>query len=111
MDRQGDAAAAVEAASEARPSAVPSAANALSAVSGGAAGSNGDGSASATGVASAPARRGLFAKAGSRSPRQRAARRLAAAADAERERIEQDIHDGLQQRLTALRIRLALASD
>ena len=39
------------------------------------------------------------------------ARRLVAAADAERERIEQDLHDGLQQHLTGLRIRLALAAE
>jgi signal transduction histidine kinase len=39
------------------------------------------------------------------------ARRLVAAADAERERIEQDLHDGVQQQLTGLRIRLALAAE
>ena len=39
------------------------------------------------------------------------ARRLVAAADAERERIEQDLHDGVQQQLTALRIRLGLAAE
>ena len=39
------------------------------------------------------------------------ARRLLAAGDAERERIEQDIHDGVQAHLTALRVRLALAAD
>jgi len=36
------------------------------------------------------------------------ARRLLAAGDAERERIEQDIHDGVQ---TALRIRLTMATE
>jgi signal transduction histidine kinase len=40
------------------------------------------------------------------SPMQ-AARRLIAAGYAERERIEKDLHDGAQQRLTAVRIRLA----
>jgi signal transduction histidine kinase len=39
------------------------------------------------------------------------ARRLVAAVDAERERIEQDLHDGVQQQLTGLRIRLALAAE
>jgi signal transduction histidine kinase len=47
----------------------------------------------------------------SRATRLRMARRLVAAADAERERIEQDLHDGVQQQLSALRIRLALAAD
>jgi signal transduction histidine kinase len=40
-----------------------------------------------------------------------AARRAVAAGDAERERIGKDLHDGVQQRLTALRIRLALAAE
>jgi signal transduction histidine kinase len=40
------------------------------------------------------------------SPMQ-AARRLVAAGYAERERIENDLHDGVQQRLTGVRIRLA----
>jgi signal transduction histidine kinase len=39
------------------------------------------------------------------------ASRVLAAADADRQRIERDLHDGLQQRLTGLRIRLALAAD
>lgn len=47
----------------------------------------------------------------SRAARPRMARRLVAAADAERERIEHDLHDGLQQHLTGLRIRLALAAE
>ena len=38
-------------------------------------------------------------------------RRLATAADAERRRIERDLHDGAQQRLIALRMRLSLAED
>ena len=37
--------------------------------------------------------------------------RLAHAADAERRRIERDLHDGCQQRLIALRIKLALAEE
>jgi signal transduction histidine kinase len=45
------------------------------------------------------------------SSRRRMARRLLEARDAERKRIEQDLHDGVQQHLTALRIRLALAAD
>ncbi|MFZ0041942.1 MAG: histidine kinase, partial [Solirubrobacteraceae bacterium] len=40
-----------------------------------------------------------------------AAQRVAAAGNVERERIERDLHDGAQQRLTALRIRLALAAE
>src|SRR5690349_23262762 len=39
------------------------------------------------------------------------ARRLVAAADADRQRIEQDLHDGVQQQLTGLRVRLALAAE
>ena len=38
-------------------------------------------------------------------------RRIAEAADLERARIERDIHDGAQQRLVALRIRLGLAEE
>jgi signal transduction histidine kinase len=37
--------------------------------------------------------------------------RIAATADAERRRIERDLHDGAQQRLVALRMRLQLASE
>jgi signal transduction histidine kinase len=44
------------------------------------------------------------------SPMQ-SARRLVAAGYAERERIENDLHDGAQQRLTAVRIRLAQAAE
>ena len=43
--------------------------------------------------------------------RRRTTREVLAAGDAERERIAQDFHDGVQQRLTALRIRLRLAAD
>ncbi len=39
------------------------------------------------------------------------ARRVLAAGDADRQRIERDVHDRLQQRLTGLRIRLALAAE
>jgi signal transduction histidine kinase len=38
-----------------------------------------------------------------------AAQQAAATGDADRERLGQDLHDGVQQRLTALRIRLSLA--
>jgi signal transduction histidine kinase len=38
-------------------------------------------------------------------------KRIATAADAERRRIERDLHDGAQQRLIALRMRLSLAED
>src|SRR4051812_13123065 len=50
-----------------------------------------------------------FLARASRAARPRMTRRLVAAADAERERIEHDLHDGLQQHLTGLRIRLGLA--
>jgi signal transduction histidine kinase len=43
--------------------------------------------------------------------RRRTTRDVLAAADAERERLAQDLHDGVQQHLTALRIRLGLAAD
>jgi signal transduction histidine kinase len=39
------------------------------------------------------------------------ASRLLAAGDTDRQRIERDLHDGVQQRLTGLRIRLALAAE
>jgi signal transduction histidine kinase len=54
---------------------------------------------------------GFFARVVSRATGPRMAGRLLAAGDAERERIEQDIHDGVQQHLTALRIRLGLAAE
>ena len=38
-------------------------------------------------------------------------REVLAAGDVERERIAQDLHDGVQQHLTALRVRLGLAAD
>jgi signal transduction histidine kinase len=38
-------------------------------------------------------------------------RRIAQAADLERVRIERDVHDGAQQRLVALRVRLAMAEE
>lgn len=38
-------------------------------------------------------------------------RRLVEAADAERERIERDLHDGAQQHLVGLRVKLALATE
>ncbi len=41
----------------------------------------------------------------------RVARRLLVAGDAERQRIERDLHDGVQQRLSGLRIRLAVAAE
>ena len=41
----------------------------------------------------------------------RLARRVLATGDADRQRIERDLHDGVQQRLTGLRIRLALAAE
>ena len=37
--------------------------------------------------------------------------RIQAAADDERRRIERDLHDGAQQRLVALRIKLELAAE
>ena len=37
--------------------------------------------------------------------------RIVASADAERRRIERDLHDGAQQRLVALRIKLGLAEE
>src|SRR5918995_5441374 len=43
--------------------------------------------------------------------RRRTTRDVLAAGDAERQRLAQDLHDGVQQQLTALRIRLGLAAD
>jgi signal transduction histidine kinase len=66
------------------------------------------------GVRSIPApggRRKWLGRVSRLSSRARMARRLLAAGDAERERIEHDIHDGVQAHLTALRIQLALAAD
>jgi signal transduction histidine kinase len=42
---------------------------------------------------------------------ERSRRRIAEAADIERARIERDLHDGAQQRLVSLRIRLAMAEE
>jgi signal transduction histidine kinase len=66
------------------------------------------------GVRSIPApgeRRRWLSRVSALSSRARLARRLLAAGDAERERIEQDIHDGAQAHLTALRIQLALSAE
>src|SRR3954468_22176298 len=43
--------------------------------------------------------------------RRRTTRDVLAAADADRERLAQALHDGAQQHLTALRVRLALAAN
>src|SRR3954471_16081306 len=43
--------------------------------------------------------------------RRRTTREVLAAGDAERERVAQDLHDGVQQRLTALRIELGVAAE
>jgi signal transduction histidine kinase len=47
----------------------------------------------------------------SRVPPSGLARRVLDAGDADRQRIERDVHDGVQQRLTGLRVRLALAAE
>jgi signal transduction histidine kinase len=77
---------------------------------GDAAATNGAGRGGADRIAAAAKRPGFLARISGLSSRARMARRLLAAGDAERERIEQDIHDGLQAHLTALRIRLGLAA-
>ena len=56
-------------------------------------------------------RRGTVVGSLSRAFPSRLARRVLAAGDYDRQRIERDLHDGVQQRLTGLRIRLALAAD
>jgi signal transduction histidine kinase len=56
-------------------------------------------------------RRGAVLGSLSRVSPLRLARRLLVAGDADRQRIERDLHDGIQQRLTGLRIRLAVAAD
>jgi signal transduction histidine kinase len=56
-------------------------------------------------------RRGIFFESLSRVLPARLARRVLASGDADRQRIERDLHDGVQQRLTGLRIRLALAAE
>ncbi|MGZ6563981.1 MAG: sensor histidine kinase [Solirubrobacteraceae bacterium] len=55
--------------------------------------------------------RGAMLKSLSRVLPSGLARRVLAAADADRQRIERDLHDGVQQRLTGLQIRLALAAE
>ena len=74
-------------------------------------GSNGGGRLGAGGVGAPRDGCGFLARVVSRATGARMAGRLLAAGDAERERLEQDIHDGVQQHLTALRIRLALAAE
>ena len=54
---------------------------------------------------------GGFAKSLPRALPSELASRLLAAGDTDRQRIERDLHDGVQQRLTGLRIRLALAAE
>jgi signal transduction histidine kinase len=63
------------------------------------------------GVALAGQPRGALLEALSRVLPSGLARRVLAAGDADRQRIERDLHDGVQQRLTGLRIRLALAAE
>jgi signal transduction histidine kinase len=62
-------------------------------------------------VALARQRRGAFLESLSRVLPSGLASRVLAAGDADRQRIERDLHDGVQQRLTGLRIRLALAAE
>jgi signal transduction histidine kinase len=62
-------------------------------------------------VALAGQRRGALLESLSRVLPSGLARRVLAAGDADRQRIERDLHDGVQQRLTGLRIRLALAAE
>jgi signal transduction histidine kinase len=62
-------------------------------------------------VALAGQQRGALLESRSRVLPSGLARRVLAAGDADRQRIERDLHDGLQQRLTGLRIRLALAAE
>ena len=62
-------------------------------------------------VALAGQQRGALLKSLSRVLPSGLARRVLAAGDADRQRIERDLHDGVQQRLTGLRIRLALAAE
>jgi signal transduction histidine kinase len=62
-------------------------------------------------VALASQRRGAVLESLSRVLPSGLASRVLAAGDADRQRIERDLHDGVQQRLTGLRIRLALAAE
>jgi signal transduction histidine kinase len=62
-------------------------------------------------VALAGQQPGAFLESGSRVLASELASRVLAAGDADRQRIERDLHDGVQQRLTGLRIRLAVAAE
>ena len=62
-------------------------------------------------VTSPGRQRGAFFESVARVIPSRLARRLLAAGDLDRQRIERDLHDGVQQRLTGLRIRLAVAAE
>src|SRR3984885_16096361 len=55
--------------------------------------------------------RGGFVESLPRIPPSGLASRVIAAGDTDRQRIERDLHDGVQQRLTGLRIRLELAAE
>jgi signal transduction histidine kinase len=111
MDRRDEADAGEATAAPTGSGELPARGDAAGATSVGAGDSNGDGGPGGSSGAPARERRRLFGDVVARATRRRIARRLLAAADAERERIERDIHDGVQQRLTALRIRLALAAE
>ena len=63
------------------------------------------------GVALAGQQHGALFKSLSRVLPSGLAARMLAARDADLQRIERDLHDGVQQRLTGLRIRLALAAE
>ncbi len=63
------------------------------------------------GVALAGQQHGTLFKSLSRVLPSGLAARMLAARDADLQRIERDLHDGVQQRLTGLRIRLALAAE
>jgi signal transduction histidine kinase len=56
-------------------------------------------------------RRGALVESLSRVVSARLARRVLVAGDTDRQRIERDLHDGVQQRLTGLRLRLAVAAE
>jgi signal transduction histidine kinase len=62
-------------------------------------------------VALAGQQRGAVLDSPSRVRPSGLASRVLAAGDADRQRLERDLHDGVQQRLTGLRIRLALAAE
>lgn len=74
-------------------------------------GTNGGGRPGDGGVDAARDGRRFLARVVTRATGPWMAGRLLAAGDAERERIQQDIHDGVQQHLTALRVRLTLAAE